>query len=65
MKLKLEFYFLAKLGVRKVGVAANSSKLGKLGLAKFKVRKVRVRILMHPQQNHTQLFYKCLCHAPC
>jgi len=32
---------------------ANSSKLGKLELAKFKVRKVRVRILMHTQQKHT------------
>ena len=32
---------------------ANSSKLGKLELAKFKVRKVRVMILMHTQQKHT------------
>ena len=40
---------------------ANSSKLGKLELAKFKVRKVRVMILMHTQQK-TQIsldMYRC------
>ena len=32
---------------------ANNSKLGELELAKFKVRRVRVGILMHTQQKHT------------